>query len=111
MKKSNRIKTPEELERIVDQIVDNFHPRKIILFGSYAYGRPNRDSDVDLLIVMESKERPARLSGKISAAIKHPFPIDILVKTPQQIERRLAIGDPVVKEATSKGMVLYDAAN
>src|SRR5438034_5271952 len=67
------------IQKIVQQIVDRFHPQKVILFGSYAYGKPTEDSDVDLLVVMETDENPMHVAGLISAAVDHLFPLDILV--------------------------------
>jgi len=109
MRKKSSAKGPKGLGRITRQIVKNFCPEKVILFGSYAYGNPSKDSDVDLLVVLNTREKLARVSGKISALIDHPFPIDILVKTPTQVQKRLAIDDPLIKEALSKGVVLYEA--
>jgi len=100
-----------ELERIVKQIVEKFHPQKIILFGSRAYGKADKDSDFDLMIIMETKERVVQTAAKISASIDHPFPLDILVHTPEQIEKRLKLGDSFIKEIVSKGIVLYEASN
>jgi predicted nucleotidyltransferase len=80
----------DDIKSIVLQIVSRFHPQKIILFGSYAYGEPTPDSDVDLLVVMETAENPLRTAGRISAAIDHPFPIDILVETPKYLAEALA---------------------
>jgi predicted nucleotidyltransferase len=77
------------IQKIVRQIVDRFHPQKVMLFGSYAYGQPTVDSDVDLLVVMETAENPMHMAGLISASIDHPFPIDILVMTPSRLEAHI----------------------
>jgi len=106
MRKKNQINP--ELERIVEQIVERFHPQKIILFGSQAYGKPSIESDVDLMIIMETKERVVRKAAEISASIDHPFPLDILVYTPSEIEKRLKWGDGLVYDAIKKGIVLYE---
>ena len=55
MKRSTKIRT--EIEKIVRQVADVYQPEKIILFGSYAYGQPNTDSDLDLLIIKKTSER------------------------------------------------------
>lgn len=71
-----------ELSRIVEQIVRQFHPQKVILFGSNACGKQTEASDVDLLVVMETNENPLHTVAHIAAAIDHPFPLDILVMRP-----------------------------
>jgi len=63
--------TLSEIQRIVQQIAERFHPRRVILFGSYAGGRPTPDSDVDLLVVMETEEQPLHAAAEIAASIDH----------------------------------------
>jgi len=70
------------IQNVTRQIVQQFHPQKVILFGSYAYGQPTEDSDVALLVVMDTDESPLHVAAKIAAAIEHPFPLDIVVRTP-----------------------------
>ena len=106
MKKA-KIDIPE-LEKIVRQIVEKFHPQKIILFGSRAYGKADKDSDFDLMIIMETKERVVQTAAKISASIDHPFPLDILVYTPSEVKKRLEWGDGLLYDAIKKGIVLYE---
>jgi uncharacterized protein len=98
-----------EMQRVVQQIVDRFHPQKIILFGSYAYGAPTEDSDVDLLVVMETTESLLRTATSISAAIDHPFPLDIMVIKPEQLQAALERRAIFATEVASKGVVLYEA--
>ena len=101
--------TEEKLRDLAQHIARAFDPTRIILFGSYAYGTPSSDSDVDLLIVMDSQERPAKRSQAISKLLRdRPFPMDILVRTPQEINQRLAMGDPFIREITKQGRVLYE---
>lgn len=101
--------TEELLHRMVADIVQHFHPEKVILFGSYAWGTPQQDSDVDLLVIMESDQRPAHRSAAISLACRpRGLPVDLLVKTPAEMTRRLKIGDPFLKRILEKGIVLYD---
>jgi predicted nucleotidyltransferase len=101
--------TRKQIDAVVQRIVQEFNPEKVILFGSYAYGKPNADSDVDLLVVMESDERPARRTARVLGAILDvkTFPMDLLVRTPQELEHRLAIGDFFVQEVIGRGKVLY----
>jgi predicted nucleotidyltransferase len=97
------------IEDTVRQIVQQFHPQRIILFGSYAYGQPTPDSDVDLLIVMESDERPAVRAMRVSRLLRpRPFPMYVLVRTPEEIRHRLEMGDYFVREVLEQGKVLYE---
>ncbi|MBN1287344.1 MAG: HEPN domain-containing protein [Anaerolineae bacterium] len=101
--------TEERLHEIVVRIVANCAPEQIVLFGSYAYGSPTPDSDVDLLVIMESDiesrmERTAQV-GKLFPA--RPFPMDILVYTPQELEEQRDRFNPFLYEVLKKGRVLY----
>ena len=99
----------DRLEDVKKRIVDTFSPQKIILFGSYAYGQPTPDSDVDLLVVMESDDRPVERAAKVSRLLRpRPFQMDILVRTPEEIQHRLEIGDQFIREVLEKGRVLYE---
>jgi len=96
------------LEDIVHRIVAELRPEKIILFGSYVYGTPSADSDVDLLVIMETSARPADRYLAISRLIRpRPFPLDILVKTPNEIAEALEKGDPFIREIITQGQILY----
>ncbi|MBM4035004.1 MAG: nucleotidyltransferase domain-containing protein [Planctomycetes bacterium] len=101
----------DDIKAIVRQIVSRFHPQKVILFGSYAYGEPTPHSDVDLLVIMETDENPLRTAGRVSAAIPHPFPIDILVETPRYFAEALAENDLFETKVVREGIVLYEAPN
>lgn len=106
------IKTDVTLKRIKEiahQIVEHSHPQKIILFGSYAYGTATMDSDVDLLVMMDTKEKPLHVAAEIAAAIDHPFPLDIVVFTPADWNASLARKGIFATEVMTKGMVLYEA--
>jgi len=98
----------EEIREYADKIVERFRPERIILFGSHAYGRPGPDSDVDLLVVMEFEGRPQELAFEIRRALSRSFPLDLIVRRPEDIERRIRLGDPFIKEVIEKGLVLYD---
>jgi len=97
------------IRAVVKQIAEKFQPEKIILFGSYAYGKPRPESDVDLLVVMETPldewEQRLEISRRLSP---RPFPMDIIIRTPKQLEERLALGDPFLREITTQGKVLYE---
>lgn len=97
------------IDRVAKSIVAKFDPERIILFGSYAYGKPNLYSDVDFLVVMETTARPLAKQQEISRALSpHPFGMDILVRTPRQLQERIALGDTFLREITTKGRVLYE---
>ena len=104
--------TLADIQKMVDVIAQKFEPEKIILFGSYAYGQPSKDSDVDLLVIMETDARPVDRYISVSRLIRpRPFPLDILVKTPQEITQAVAQGDPFLCELTNCGRVLYERTN
>lgn len=98
------------IRRVIQPVVEALHPEKIVLFGSYASGRPHKDSDVDLLIVMRSKKRPVERAVDVWKSLNfYPFPMDILVRTPAEIRSRIRLGDPFYKEVLEKGKVLYES--
>jgi len=101
--------TLQEVKEVARQIVERFHPQKVILFGSYAKGNPTRDSDADLLVVMETEENPLHVAGLISASIDHPFPLDIIVKRPSELAASLAENAIFETEVVTKGLTLYEA--
>ncbi len=97
------------LSDISDRIVRAFHPQKVILFGSYAYGRPHVYSDVDLFVVMPSRERMAQRIIRVDEVARVPhLPMDVLVFTPAEVRARRAMGDPFVEEVMTRGKVLYE---
>lgn len=101
--------TPQKIRALAKEIAHQFQTEQIVLFGSYAYGTPSPDSDVDLLVVMDTKLRPVEQAVRIRQAIDCSFPIDLLVRTPQQIENRLRLGDFFLREIRERGKVLYEA--
>jgi uncharacterized protein len=99
-----------EIQDLCFQIVREFRPQKVLLFGSHAGGAPNAGSDVDLLVIMPFEGSPIRKAGAISLRLTHRFPVDLLVRTPEHITQRLAMNDPFIREIMEKGEVLCDAA-
>jgi uncharacterized protein len=101
--------TEAKIRRAAQKLVDELQPEKIILFGSFAYGQPTIDSDVDLLIIMRSNLRPLDRVRQVSALLDpRPFPVDLIVRTPAEIAERLKIGDCFIEEIVTKGKVLYE---
>jgi uncharacterized protein len=99
----------ETLPEAVARIVHELRPEKIILFGSYAYGTPTPESDVDLLVIMRTGASGADRSWAVSRLLlPRPFPVDILVKTPQEVQRALGKGDFFIREILTRGRVLYE---
>jgi predicted nucleotidyltransferase len=94
---------------LCEQIVRACSPQKIILFGSYAYGEPNEDSDVDLLVIMPFQCSPHQQAFNIRMKITPPMPMDLLVRTPEYVEERIRMGDFFMQEITEQGKVLYEA--
>jgi len=95
------------IRAVVKQIAEKFQPEKIILFGSYAYGQPRPESDVDLLVVMETPLRNREQAAQIARAIDYHFGLDLLVRSSQQLAERLALGDFFLQEIIEGGKVLY----
>ena len=98
-----------QIRKFSQAVARKFRPQRIILFGSYAYGTPTDDSDVDLLVIMPFDRRKGRKSLEIRQAIPSGFPMDLIVRTPEFIAQRLEWEDCFTQEILSKGTVLYEA--
>jgi predicted nucleotidyltransferase len=103
--------TLEQIQDYSDRIAAAFKPERIILFGSYAYGTPTADSDVDLLVVMAFEGHPARKALDILNRINPPFAIDLLVRSPEELRQRLAWNDFFLREIVEQGRELYAATH
>ena len=104
-----KVSVGKSLRPAIQRIVDELHPEKIILFGSYAYGAPTPHSDVDLLIILKTNASLQERSWNVSRLLlPRPFPVDILVKTPREIENSLKSGDFFLQEIIDRGKVLYE---
>ena len=99
----------KKIEDLTSQIVREFNPERIILFGSYAYGRASDDSDVDLLVVLPFEGKPVRKAIEIRNKINARVPLDLIVRTPEQLARRLAQNDWFMREIVERGCTLYEA--
>ena len=102
--------TLHAIRRYVRQVAERFDPDQIILFGSHAYGTLNAASDVDLLVVMPTRNSLDQ-ALKIRLAIPAPFPLDLLVRTPETLKWRVEEGDCFLREIVSRGKVLYEKAH
>jgi predicted nucleotidyltransferase len=95
------------IRRYARAIAERFRPDKIILFGSYAYGTPHEDSDIDLLVIMPCRNE-LDMGVKIRLALAAPFPMDLIVRKPKEMKWRLEERESFTTEITSKGKVLYE---
>lgn len=102
-------KTRKVILSIVEKIKQGYQPEKIILYGSFAYGSPDKDSDIDLLIIKDTDERPIdrRIKVRGIVDIRQPIAFSPFVMTPREVKYSLDIGDQFFKEIISKGEVLY----
>ncbi len=102
---------PETIRDIVHTIITGYRPRKIILFGSYAYGDPDEDSDIDLLIIKDTDKRPLDRWIEVKRLVRdrsRRAPVSPLVLTSKELEERLEIKDFFLQEVLEKGQVLYE---
>ena len=100
-----------EIRAVGRQIGREFHPNRVVLFGSHARGEAGRDSDVDLLVIMQFEGSPAEKSAEIRLRIRASFPVDVIVREPETVRRRIAMGDEFIEDAIENGKVLYEAGH
>jgi len=103
-----------EMKKIRDlssQIARALNPDRIILFGSHAYGQPSKDSDVDILVVLPFEGKPVREAIEIRSKVNAEMPLDLIVRTPEQLADRLAQNDWFMREIVEKGRTLYESNN
>lgn len=99
----------KDIRAAAERIGRDFRPHKVILFGSYAYGTATADSDVDLLVIMPFKGQSVYKSTEIALKANPHFPMDLLVRTPRDVRKRLAWNDFFIREIMENGKVLYAA--
>lgn len=100
------------IEKMLVRLIEQYHPIKVILFGSYATGNLTEDSDIDLLIIKETQENFIDrwcAVGKILAGTHPSIPVDTIVLTFQEIEKRLFKGDQFINDIVKNGKILYAA--
>lgn len=95
------------IRRFARDVAEKFQPERIILFGSYAGGTPHDDSDVDILVVMPARSQLG-MAARIEIAIDPPFPLDIIVRTPEEMKWRLKEHESFLTEVVTKGKLLYE---
>ncbi|MCH8804687.1 MAG: nucleotidyltransferase domain-containing protein [Planctomycetes bacterium] len=96
-----------KIDRFAQAIVERFAPKRIVRFGSYAYGCPESGSDVDLLVILAGDGNAADRSLDILKSLNPDFPLDLLTRSAGEVERRMMMGDPFIREILDKGKTLY----
>ena len=99
------------ISKLAERLKERYQPEKIILYGSYAYGTPDESSDIDLLIIKDTTDRPIdrRITvRRLVSDIRKKIPFSSLVLTPKELSGRLEIGDEFFIEITKKGKVIYE---
>jgi predicted nucleotidyltransferase len=99
----------QRIQHFVDRVARAFQPERVIPFGSYAYGRPTRDSDVDLLVAVPRTKHRSVQAAEIRRRIRAGFPLDLLVRSPRETYDRLSKGDFFIREIMERGQPLYEA--
>jgi uncharacterized protein len=105
------MKRQDEIKTWAHELALRFKPQKIILFGSYAYGEPTADSDVDLLVIMAHSGNAVKKASEIRMALPVTMPIDVIVRSPRKIEERLRMDDCFIRDIVERGKILYAASN
>ena len=96
-------------KEIIRRLVDEFHPETIYLFGSYAWGQPTEDSDMDFMVIVpESEENPIQRAVRAQRSLKGVrAAVDVLVKTPQEFQRYAAVKASLEAQILREGKLLY----
>lgn len=98
----------QSIRDLSERIAREFAPERIVLFGSYAYGTPTEDSDVDLLVILPFEGKGLWKSLEILNRTNPRIPVDLLARRPEDTTRRYAEGDPLIREALDRGKVLCE---
>jgi predicted nucleotidyltransferase len=98
------------VKEVGELVKKEFSTEEVILFGSFASGEPSPSSDLDILVIMDTKLKPYKQSSLIRMRLDEKLgvkvPIDLIVRTPQQISERLNLGDFFIKNILTKGVHL-----
>lgn len=101
----------QDIQAFSEAVAREFEPKRIILFGSYARGDARRDSDVDLLVVLKYRGHPVRKAAEILDRLNPRFAVDLIIRSPVELERRLAQDDWFLQDALEEGEVLYETTD
>jgi len=97
------------LEQVTRTIIERFHPKRIVLFGSHARGDASSDSDLDLFIEMQTSRRLPERAIEVKAAFGlRPWPLDVVVYTPEEVQRLQGVNGTLLSTIEKEGKVLYD---
>ncbi|MBI5645287.1 MAG: nucleotidyltransferase domain-containing protein [Ignavibacteriae bacterium] len=100
---------PEDIRAYSRSIIRQYSPIAIWLFGSYSDGRATNESDVDMLVIMNTELHPAKQAACIRISTRPPFACDLIVRTPKQIRARMSEGDSFLSDIFSHGTLLYES--
>jgi predicted nucleotidyltransferase len=100
--------TQSQIQSFGDDLVRRYNPRKIILFGSHAYGMPHEYSDADVLVVMDFEGNGLEKAAEMLVAISPRFAVDLIVRTPERLQDRITQGDIFLKTIMTQGKVIYE---
>lgn len=100
--------TLDVIKEFCKKIVQEFSPKKILLFGSYAKGTQTPDSDVDLFLVMPHKGKAIMTSVQIRMKLRPAFPVDLIIRSPGSLQKRLEMGDVFLRDILKTGLILYE---
>lgn len=96
----------DKIRNYAQRIGETFLPDKVILFGSYASGNADKNSDVDQFVIMNFSGRAPQQAYEIRKTIPKSFPLDLIVRRPQDVEQRLEMGDLFIRDVLSNGKIL-----
>ena len=103
--------TQSDIQALAEKIAIQFRPKRIYLFGSYAYGAPTADSDVDLLVEIAHEGKPASTATRMRRQVKPEFAVDLIVRSPETLRQRIALNDWFLRDIVEHGKVLYESTD
>jgi predicted nucleotidyltransferase len=101
----------KQIQEYAQKVVQEFQPERILLFGSHGRQTATADSDVDLLVVMQHRKRNVTQALEIDCRIHREFPLDLIVRTPAEVRRRLAQHDVFLTTIFKEGQTLFERAH
>jgi len=102
----------ERIQNIAKQIGEQFHPSKVVLFGSYAWGTPTEESDIDLLVILPTiEEHPVKAASKIRFTLPRDVSIDVLVRDPEFVDYRVKEVDGFISHIMNAGKTLWESGH
>lgn len=101
------IQIQTQIDSITNQLIQKYHPEKIILFGSAVTGSMTPDSDLDFLLVKDDNKPRHDRMVEVYRLVDKDIAADFLVYTSEELALRVKMGDPFIKSVLSEGKVLY----